>query len=129
MAMASLKMALSPSPRLARHPSRNLHHEVGVASLKTAVSPSPKLARHPSGPPTLTRDTLQGKPAQPQARLMAASTVVVRKPIGDIIANPQKHINKQAVAVQEGEDIHQVSHAEELGEDNGLVMQHCCWNQ
>ncbi|ELK37743.1 hypothetical protein MDA_GLEAN10017283 [Myotis davidii] len=44
--MASLKTALSPSPRLARHFIRDLHPEGDVASLKTAIRPSPRLARH-----------------------------------------------------------------------------------
>ncbi|ELK36400.1 Interleukin-1 receptor-associated kinase 4 [Myotis davidii] len=43
-AMASLKTAISPSPRLARHPSGGAHPEGGVASLKTALYPSPRLA-------------------------------------------------------------------------------------
>ncbi|KAK1345516.1 hypothetical protein QTO34_007974 [Cnephaeus nilssonii] len=75
--VASLQTAISPSPRLAKHPSGDLHPEGGVTSLKTALNPSlrlanphgvrvpaggmaslqtaislsPRLARHPSGIP------------------------------------------------------------------------------
>ncbi|XP_054565967.1 zinc finger protein 614 isoform X2 [Eptesicus fuscus] len=48
-AVASLKMAFSPSP--SKQPSRNPHPEEGVASLQTAISPSPRLPHAPREPP------------------------------------------------------------------------------
>nr|KAF6378982.1 hypothetical protein mMyoMyo1_009852 [Myotis myotis] len=49
--VASLKTALSPSPRLARHPRGNSYPVWALASLQIAISPSPRLARCPSGDP------------------------------------------------------------------------------